>query len=394
VLLLAACRSAPTHPKHVDTLPRALTSTEREIISGSNDFAISLFRELQRQQPDSDLFMSPLSASMALGMAMNGAAGATLDAMRGTLGFGTLPLDQIGVSYRTLIDLLRGLDRSVDFRIGNSIWYRRGFTVERPFLDAGQRHFDARIAELDFDDPKAPGIINGWVKESTNGKIETIVDRISPDDVMYLINAIYFKGVWQYQFDKARTSTQPFFAIDGSTTQAPLMWQKGTFPATSTADYDAVELPYGGGAYAMVVVVPKPGKELGQLVASLDASRWASLLSSFTERSGDVYLPRFRLEWKKMLNDPLTTLGMGIAFQDGKADFSGISRGGGLFISSVLQKSYVDVYEEGTEAAAATSVGISLTSASPALLRADRPFLFAIRERLSGTVLFMGTKVR
>jgi serpin B len=175
-----------------------------------------------------------------------------------------------------------------------------------------------------------------------------------------------------------------------------MMWQKGSFPAARTADYAAVELPYGGGAYAMVVVVPNEGKTLESLVASLDATRWEALLASLVGANGEVYLPRFRLEWGKKLNDPLTSLGMGVAFQDGAADFSGISKSGGLFISEVIQKSFVDVNEEGTEAAAATSVGISVTSISAPviLLRADRPFFFAIRERLSGTVLFVGTKVR
>jgi serpin B len=173
-----------------------------------------------------------------------------------------------------------------------------------------------------------------------------------------------------------------------------MMGQNGKFPSTRTEDYAAVELPYGGGAYAMVVVVPNEGKSLESLVASLDASRWTTLLASLTEHSGDVYLPRFRLEWKSELTAPLTSLGMGIAFKDGAADFRGISKSDQLFISSVLQKTFVDVNEEGTEAAAATSVGVSVTSAPAPLLRADRPFLFAIRERLSGTVMFMGTKVR
>jgi serpin B len=211
---------------------------------------------------------------------------------------------------------------------------------------------------------------------------------------MYLINAIYFKGAWERQFEKAHTIQQPFHAIDGSTTQVPMMSQTGTFPAVRTDEYTAAELPYGGGAYAMVVVVPNEGRTLESLIASLDETRWNALLASLTQQRGDVYLPRFRLEWEQELNDPLTSLGMGVAFRPDMADFTGIAKAGGLFISSVLQKTFVDVNEEGTEAAAATSVGVSVTSVSVPLLRADRPFFFAIRERLSGTVLFMGTKVR
>lgn len=215
---------------------------------------------------------------------------------------------------------------------------------------------------------------------------------ISPEMVMYLINAIYFKASWSYQFDKSMTSDRPFYAANGSTTPVPMMYQRGTFPAASTADYQAIELPYGGGAYSMVVVVPSEGRSVDSLIASLDARSWRALLASFTEMSGDVYLPRFQLEWKDSLDQALVAMGMGIAFQGGLADFSGISRefGHGLAITSVNQKTFVDVDEEGTEAAAVTSVGIGVVSLPPTLLRADRPFLFAIRERLSGTLLFIG----
>lgn len=396
-LLFGACGRASTAPKPIEELPRTLTASEQTLIASSNDFAFSLFHELDRRAPDANLFMSPLSASMALGMTMNGAAGSTLDAMRTTLGFTDTPLTDVDASYQSLIELLRGLDPTVDFRIANSIWYRQDFPFEQSFLDAGTRYFDATVKGLDFADPGAPTIINAWVKESTNGKIDQIVDQITPADEMYLINAIYFKGTWRHEFDKRRTTNQPFHLADGSTTPVPMMHLENVaIPAVATEEYHAVELPYGGGAYSMVVVVPNEGTSVSDLVATLNESAWQALLASLTDQNGDVYLPRFRLTWDATLNDPLTALGMGIAFQSGAADFTGMSttRGHELYLSKVRQKSYVDVDEEGTEAAAVTSVGVTVTSVRTPLLRADRPFLFAIRERLSGTILFMGTMMR
>jgi serpin B len=396
-LLLAACDAVSTAPRPIDHLPRELTAAEQRVIAGSNDFAFSLFREVNSEAPNANLFISPLSVSMALGMTMNGAAGTTLDAMRTTLGFTDVSLADADASYQSLIELLRGLDPSVDFRIANSIWYREGFPFEQAFLDATTQYFDATVQGLDFGDPASTGTINAWVNESTNGKIDRIVDEIPGDAVMYLIDAIYFKGAWQYRFDTKQTSSQPFHLTDSSTTPVDMMHlAEVSFPATATADYHAAELPYGGGAFSMVVVVPNEGKTLDDLIASLDDDSWQALLGSLTEGTGDVYLPRFHLTWDGILNDPLTALGMGIAFEPGAADFTGMSHASGhdLFISKVRHKTYVDVNEEGTEAAAVTSVEIGVTSLPPALLRADRPFLFAIRERLSVTILFIGTMRR
>lgn len=389
-LVLAACSDGPTAPKKIDRLPRPLSSIEQQIADGSTGFGLSLLREINEETPPGqNVFISPLSASMALGMTATGAAGATLDSMRTVLGYPDIELQAMDQAYRDLIDLLRGLDPDVDFRIANSIWYRNGFSVEQSFVDATKNYFDAEVAALDFASPEAVNTINDWVKRSTNDKIDKIVDEIPRDLVMYLINAIYFKGSWTTQFDKSLTHDAPFFMDDGSQPSIPMMSTKGDFRVTSTSEYSAAELPYGGGAYGMIVVVPNQGLSVDSLIARMDAPGWNALLAGLHDASGTVQLPKFRLEWKDSLKAPLIDMGMGIAFSD-QADFSGISREGGLAISSVDQKTFVDVDEEGTEAAAVTSVGIGVTSAPSALLRADRPFLFAIRERFSGTLLFIG----
>jgi serpin B len=391
-LVLSGCSGdGLTAPKKIAQLPRPLSSVEQQIAEGSTGFGLSLLREVNERTPSgSNVFISPLSASMALGMTATGAAGETLDSMRAVLGYGGADLQEINESYRSLIDLLRGLDPSVDFRIANSIWYRDGFPVEQSFIDATKMYFDAEVAPLDFGSPGAVSTINDWVKRSTNDNIDEIVSDIPVDMVMYLINAIYFKGSWTAQFEKTLTRAEPFLADDGSRPTVPMMSVEGDFRATATNEYAAVELPYGGGAYSMIVVVPNQGASVDTLIAQMGAPWWEALLAGLHEASGMVQIPKFRLEWKGSLRPSLTDMGMGIAFDDGRADFSGIARGGGLAITSVDQKTYVNVDEEGTEAAAVTAVGVIVTSTPVPLLRADRPFLFAIRERFSGTLLFIG----
>jgi serpin B len=396
----AAC-SDPNAPSgsatRITALPRALSAGEQALIGASNTFGFSLLRELDRTRGDSNIFMSPLSASMALGMTMNGAANQTFDEMRSALGFGTRPSAEINASYRSLIDMLRGLDRTVDFRIANSIWYRAGFPFETAFLDESRQFFDARVAGLDFASPTAVPTINGWVKESTNGKIETIIDGpISGDAVMYLINAIYFNGSWTTRFDKNQTRQESFTTVAGATAPIAMMRLTDTIRVGETADAQVVDLPYGGGAFAMTILLPKPGKSIASFVSSLSAESWASSVAGLTGRQIELQMPKFTMRWEAVLNDPLNALGMRQAFVPGGADFTRMSSAGRqLYIDVVKQRSFVDVHEEGTEAAAVTSVEIRVTSiGGPQVIRIDRPFVFAIRERLSGTVLFLGKIVR
>ena len=401
VVLVSACRD-PNAPSgaapRITALPRALTAGEQAVIGASNAFGFGLLRELDETRADSNIFMSPLSASMALGMTMNGAAGQTFDEMRAALAFGTRPAAEINASYRSLIDMLRALDPTVDFRIANSIWYRAGFPFEQAFLDESRQFFDARVSGLDFASPNAAPSINDWVRQSTNGKIDQIVDGPIPNDVvMYLINAIYFNGSWTTRFDRNQTRTEQFHTIGGTTAPIAMMRRTDTVRVAETADAQVVDLPYGGGAYTMTILLPKEGKSLRDVVATLTADSWQVALAGATARSVELQMPKFTLRWEALLNDPLQALGMRQAFQGDVADFTRMSRDAGnhLYISKVKQKAFVDVHEDGTEAAAVTSVEIRVTCAcGPQVIRIDRPFVFAIRERLSGTILFLGKIVR
>jgi serpin B len=389
--LLAACAES-TAPHPIDSLPRDLTASEQQVIAASNSFAFDLLREVGREEPGGNLFLSPLSASMALGMTMNGARGSTFEAMRSTLGFAGMDQEAINASYRGLLDLLRGLDPSVRMLVANSVWYRDGFAVEAPFLDATRRYFDAEVRPLDFADPASVGTINDWVKESTKGKIDSIVDAIDPLDRVFLIDAVYFKGSWANQFTKSKTFDAPFYDSGGQQQVGTvrMMRREGPIQLYHGPDFVAVDLPYGGGAFSMTVILPDRGVDVDRTVDSLTPERWRAITDGLAEANVGIQLPKFRLEYEKHLVDALGALGMGVAFSDATADFTGIQRDGGLHVSDVLQKTYVDVDEEGTEAAAATSVTIGITSAGPSEVVVNRPFLFAIRERYSGTILFIG----
>jgi len=400
LLIISAC-SGPTEqsgpPPLLTALPRTLSTAEARLVSAGNQFAFGVFREVQLARPGDNVFLSPTSAAMALGMTLNGAAGTTLDSMRVALALTGAPVEEISAGYRSLIDLLRGLDRSVDFAIANSIWARTGMPFAPAFLDAARTSFDAEVKALDFAAPSTLTTINQWVNDKTRGKIPTILDQIAADEVMFLINAIYFKGSWRTGFDPKATQDLPFHAADGTTRNVPTMrLTPAPLRHASAPDHEIVELLYGNGAFAMTLVLPAPGRSLAELTEGLDAARWAEWTGALAEHKIGLTLPRFRLEYQRELRSDLSALGMRIAFDENRADFSRMLSGsiaGNLFITKVIQKTFVDVNEEGTTAAAATSVGIGLTSA-PATIQFDRPFLFAIRERLSGTILFIGQVVK
>jgi serine protease inhibitor len=387
-LIGTACSEATAPGAPITALPRTLTESESKVIAGSNDFAFDLFRTGNLAQHKVNAFMSPLSASMALGMTANGANGATYDEMRSALRLNGATREDVDGGYKSLITLLRGLDPQTDFRIANSIWFEQTFPFNASFLDESKLYFDAQVKALDFANPSAVTTINSWVSGQTNDRIPRILESIDNAEVMFLVNAIYFKGIWQTQFDKSKTVDALFRAADGSTATVPMMARGAGVQYTATSEYSAVDLPYGNSAFTMTVVLPNG--DIDAFAESFDQAKWNSLVGSLRESAVEVYLPRFRLLWQRELNDDLGQLGMRLAFTPNYADFTRMSpRGLDLFITKVLQKTYVDVDEQGTEAAAATSVGVGVTSVTPAF-RADRPFLVVIRERFSGAILFIG----
>ncbi len=376
--------------------PRELRAAEKHLVESDNRFGIKLFREINAQEEnDKNIFISPLSVSMALGMTYNGADESTKEAMEKTLELSGLTVQEINESYEGLIELLIGLDRKVKFQIANSIWYRQSLSFEEEFINLCKAYFNAEVSGLDFNDPGASKIINSWVDRNTSGKIEKIVDDvIDPYTVMFLINAIYFKGTWTYEFDKKLTSDDQFNLPDGSKSPCKMMVQEGDFQYFETDDFQVIDLPYGDERFSMTIFLPKPQVDVDYLVEQLDQESWDHWTNSFSKRAVKLFFPRFTLKYDITLNDVLGALGMGIAFDPYQADFTRMHKGGGLFISGVKHKTFVDVNEEGTEAAAVTSVEMAQTSAGgpsgSIIMRVDRPFMFVLRENHSQTMLFIG----
>ena len=369
---------------------RDLTGPELQLVESDNAFGMKIFKAIVEAKADSNVFISPLSIAMALGMTMNGAAGNTYEEMKNTLEFHELTEDQINGAFRSLIDLLVDLDPEVIFEIANSIWVRLGYPVLQDFLDVNQTYFDAEIRELDFSLAEAVDIINGWIADKTHGKIEEVLDRIDPNVIMYLINAIYFKGTWTYQFDESETVDAQFTIPDGSQVSCEMMRMQCDLDYFQGPGFQAVDLPYGNGQFSMTVLLPDPGTTVDDIAAQITPQTWSQWMSSLEETTINLGLPRFTLEWEMLLNDILKQLGMVDAFGAG-ADFTRINPGGNLYISRVIHKTFVEVDEEGTEAAAVTVVEMR-EFATPGMTM-NRPFLFVIRENHSGTLLFMGKLV-
>jgi serpin B len=378
-------------------LPRELTSSEKALISSGNDFSYNIFHHVVTADSTKNVFISPLSISMALGMTLNGAAGETKGGIEKTLVMSGMKLHAINKSYESLIELLVNLDPKVKINIANSLWSRKGFSIKQSFKDSLQTYFNARASELDFDDPNAKNTINHWVKNQTNGRIKKIISSRIPSHLMlYLINATYFKGNWLYKFDSDDTKPAPFHLEEGSTVQVDMMHRKSPLATYVSDDVKMAQLAYGDSLYQMTILMPGNSKTsihqfIKQELTASNVKHWTNQLTSGKE---EIALPKFKSSYKQKLNDILKDMGMKIAFVPRQADFSKINsrKGKRMYISKVKHKANITVNEKGSEAAAVTSVGISVITAGPGprIFRVNRPFVYMIRERISGTILFMG----
>ncbi len=387
--LLTDCSDSPTRQSRLQL--RELTPQETALLTSDNLFGLKLFREVSAAEGDKNVILSPLSVAMALGMTLNGAAGETRSAMEATLELTGLTEEEINAAYRSLIDLLTGADPKVTFQIANSIWYRQDYPIAPAFVELNETFFDAAVRGLDFSAADAADIINGWVSEKTNDRIDEIVDSpIEPLTMMFLINAIYFKGSWLTRFDAADTADRPFYLADGTEIMVPTMSIEDIKLARCYGtDWSGVDLAYGDSLFLMTIILPSPGTDLETFIAGFDRSKWEAVLSGLQHEELDWFrMPKFELAYEIELNEVLSSLGMARAFGGG-ADFSRMNATGvsDLFIDAVKHKTWIKVDEEGTEAAAVTSVVMARGLNE---FTVNRPFIFLIRERTSGTILFIG----
>lgn len=302
-------------------------------------------------------------------------------------------MDQVNSSYQSLINLLLNLDSKVQFELANSIWYRNTISFEQNFFDVCNKYFNAQVTSLNFEDPSSENTINNWVNIQTKGKITKIIDEIKDNSIMFLINAIYFKGNWTYIFDSTKTINDLFYLTDGSTKICRMMKQFTYLSHFENQEFQAVDLPYGNKKYSMTIFLPTENNNLNNFINEMTQDNYNQWISSLKTDTVDLWMPKFKIEYDIGLNDVLKNLGMGIAFKPYFADFSNMSSSGkNIYISEVKHKTYILVDEEGTEAAAVTSVEDDLTSPRPDkyLMKINRPFVFVIRENNSGTIVFIG----
>ncbi len=400
LMLMQCSRSADTTFNPEPGSPGEVSDGQKKLVESSNDFSLNLFSAITNSQPHgTNIFISPLSVSYALGMALNGADGETYDAMAEVLGTAEMPLSQVNQTYRELTQLLTGLDPRVKMQIANSIWYREKFPVYADFVEANQLYFDALVQELDFSRADAADIINSWVNEKSEGKIKEIVDAPIPFNiVMYLINAVYFKADWTISFAPEITKERLFFAGQESLLTRDFMHTDTVFSYLENDLFQAIDLPYSKKKFSLTVFLPREDYPIDDLISQLNHDSYAAWLSQFEDKKVSLWLPRFKFRYDILLNDALKALGMEIAFDEGNADFGKMAPLdqilGNLYISRVKHKAFIQVDEVGTEAAAVTSIEIAFTSIGNEeehfFMDVCRPFIVVIREHGSGAILFMG----
>jgi len=400
LILVPSCEKIGPNDQPVDPGDPVTIATEihqKEVIDSANTFAFDLFQPiLADAKGDENIMISPFSITSALSMTLNGASHETFEAMKKTLRLDGKTLEQINDTYLKLMTEMVTVDERVVFEIANSVWVEKRLSVKQKFMDDVQNWYKAEARGIDVTDPDAVDIVNGWIEEKTHDRITDMLDYLDPDLAMLLINAVYFNGKWRYQFDKTDTKEEPFYVTPTSSKTVPMMHQEENLKAAKDNNLMIVDIPYGQGNYSMLIVLPDAGisaSDAAEVLTSTQWNKWMSLLENNTHIV-ELSMPSFKYNYKRLLNEDLKGLGMGIAFSDW-ADFGNISDSQ-LQISRVIHQSFIETNEEGTEAAAATIVEIRFTTAGPDpeptiwKIDLDRPFLFFIHETSTGTILFMG----
>ena len=372
------------------------------LVAAINRFGFRLLLELAGDAPAENLLISPASLAAALSMTLDGAAGETAQAMAKVLSLEGLSLDEINRAHAALWAALASADPQVTFEAANSLWARMGILFLPDFMGRNRDFYGAEVTNLDFDDPQAPDIINAWVNSQTHGRITDIVEPpIDPLTILFLINALYFKGQWRSQFDVAATQDGLFHLLGGRQKRCPLMTQAGEYPYMEGPGFRAISLPYGAGRFSLYVFLPDEELGLAGFLKSLMRNglrAWNEWMDQFWEQDGAITLPRFKVSYTKGLNDALKDLGMGIAFDADRADFSAMCPIPPLptvHIADVRHKTFMEVNEEGTVAAAVTKVEMRMRGLPPPSFRmvVDRPFFCAIRDNETGVIVFAGVVV-
>lgn len=382
-----------SQPNNMESNQISISSSSEltKIVASQTKFGLNLFQEVVKQNPEANTFISPLSVGVALSMLYNGADDTTQKELSSVLEVIDLSLEEVNQGNKLLTQELENSDSEVQFAIANSLWSKLNFPIEQSFLEINQNYYDTTIQELDFASPESVNTINSWVAENTENKITEIIDQISPDQALFLINAIYFKGQWQNKFNPEATKEQNFYLADGSVKQHPLMFNFGGYKYYENPNFQLVNLPYGSGSLSMNIFLPRKDSNLTEFLGLLNSEDLTSWLQQMRFKEGKIQFPRFKQEYETNLNSILQQLGASTMFDPARANFSNLS-GDSIAIDEVKHKAVIEVNEEGTEAAATTSVGAVITSVTtPFNMTVDRPFFYTIQDNETGAIIFMGT---
>lgn len=364
------------------------------VVNADNEFGLSVFQSLVKSKPNDTVFISPTSLALCLHMAYNGAAGETEKAMSKALRLDGISMDQVNDANIGLRSLMMSADPKVELSTANSVWLRQGFDVRQEFLDKNRSAYGMNVNNLNFTDPKSVDIINQWCSDNTKGRIPKIIDEIQPDDMMFLINAVYFKGKWSTPFKPENTKEGDFTAENGKQSKPMMMSLSDKFAYKQGENYQAIRLPYGDGRLGMIMILPKEGFGASKFVDGLDYEKWQAYIAGMTSKEGRVVIPRVKFTGDYPLTQTLKTLGFGEMLDPNKADFTRIRTQKDIFVSAVKQKTFLEINEEGTEAAAVTEGTFGATSApmpeKPFEFIANRPFVFAIVDSNTKAILFIG----
>lgn len=369
-----------------------LTAAQQAQVENSNEFAWKFFKEVSKGEQE-DVFVSPLSVTYALGMLVNGAVGDTQKEILEGLEFRSGKVDDVNSLCHQLMIESPKLDKSTKVSIANAVVANKNKPLQPDFKNVVEKQYQALVTNQDFSSPATLSFINQWASDHTQGMVPKILERINPDGVSYLLNALYFKGIWYRQFDKKHTKKEAFTKADGTKSQVQMMHQKEQFLIGENDMYQTVVLPYGNGSYEMIVVLPREGKKLSDVLVAMNGKQWKDNLKNTYSSEVDLKLPRFTSVYNRELNDVLKLLGMNAMFDPSKANLTKMSAVSS-FVSMVLQKAKIEVDEEGSKAAAVTVVETLTTAAPPSrpiMFHANRPFMYAIAEHSTGTIFFMGT---
>lgn len=386
-MMAASCNEDNADSVKPNQLLKAIPATFAEQTS---EFAFDFLKKHNAEEKaDKNYFVSPLSLHIALGMLLNGTDTKTKEEIQKSLRVSSDLAVTNGI-YKDLMEGLPNADPKVTNTIANSVWYRNTFSVEKSFLDVLKASFNAQTYAEDFTNTATVGKINNWASDNTNGKIKKVIEQIEPAHVMFLMNALYFKGDWKIPFKVENTRDESFAGTTG-TKSVKMMNMQEKVKYAKRSNYQALELAYGGGNYVMTIILPEGKTSVGEIINTMSASEWKSLNTTLAEQKVIVGLPKFTVEYETNLNSVLSKMGMPTMFTD-LADLSKISPPAGkLKVGFVKQNTFVAVDEKGTEAAAVTTIGVELTS-MPILPEfiCNRPFAFFISEKQSNTILFAG----